>query len=403
MKAEDKEEGRNLPEQPRRGDFAQKKYRNSLFHEYDYHAEPFENWLMTELYYAYCQARKGKRNTMDEHIFEINAFENLKNLKDNIMERRYEPSRGIAFVTRKPVIREIFAAPFRDRVVHHLLYNIVAEWWDRRFIYDSYSCREGKGTWFGVYRAARHMRAASDNYTKETYVIKLDIQGYFMSLPREKLFERVVWGLNRQFPERGRVYSLAKYLWRRVIFDEPTVGVIKKGSAKDWEDLPRSKSLFCQPPGKGIVIGNLSSQLLSNIYLDQLDRFITMTLGYKHYGRYVDDFYFFVNKDDYDRALADIRRIERYLRDELELTLHPKKRYVQNINRGMAFLGTVIYPHRIIPGKRVVKNFRQSVRAVSAGEKEIESAISYLGFMKNLQGKKISSEIFTEIGWDYLY
>ena len=304
-------------------------------------------------------------------------------------------------MTRKPVIREIFAAPFRDRTVHHFLYNAVAGWWDTRLIYDCYSCRPGKGTWFGIRRASKNMRRASDNYHKEAYVIKLDIQGYFMSLPRKELFERVVWGLNRQFPGKGKLYQTLYFLWEQIIFDDPTKDVIRKGSPKDWRDLPKSKSLFCQPKGKGIVIGNLSSQLLSNIYLDLLDRYVTFELGYKYYGRYVDDFYIMVEAKDYSKAKADVRKIEEFLKG-LGLTLHPKKRYMQNINKGMAFLGAVIYPGRVVPGKRVKGNFRRTVREFSAGLRPQESVVSYLGFMKNLNGKTLTKEVFEEVGWDYI-
>ena len=221
-----------------------------------------------------------------------------------------------------------------------------------------------------------------------------------MSLPRDRLFERVVWGLDRQFAEKGKVYNVLKYLWGQVIFDDPTKDVIRKGTPKDWRDLPRSKSLFCQPEGKGIVIGNLSSQLLSNIYLDLLDRYVTFTLGYKYYGRYVDDFYIVVPEEQYEKAKQDIEKIELFLK-ELGLTLHPKKRYMQNIKKGMSFLGTVIYPGRIVAGRRVKSNFRQAVREYSWGERGKESVVSYLGFMKNLNGRKTTAKIFEEVGWEY--
>ncbi len=362
--------------------------------------EEFADWLLIELNRAYVEARKGKRMTGDEHVFEVNEVENLVNLRDSILSRTYKPSRGIAFVTRKPVIREIFAAPFRDRVVHHFLFNAVAEWWDERLIYDCYSCRKGKGTWFGIKRASKNMRRASDNYRREAYVIKLDIQGYFMSLPRKQLYDRVVWGLDRQFAEKDKIYSTIKYLWKEIIFDDPTENVTRKGSMKDWRDLPRNKSLFCQPQGKGIVIGNLSSQLLSNIYLDLLDRYVMFELGYKYYGRYVDDFYIMVPKEDYPKAREDVKKIEAFLKD-IGLTLHPNKRYYQNIKRGMPFLGAVIYPGHIVPGPRVKNNFRRAVHEYSEGRRKQESVVSYMGYMKNLNGKKTTHEVFEQVGWDY--
>ncbi len=363
--------------------------------------EPFDKWLYRELFKAYLEARKGKRTTTDEQMFEINDVENIMNLRDAIMNRTYEPGRGIAFVTRSPVIREIFAAPFRDRVVHHFLFNVVGDWWDKRLIYDCYSCRKGKGTWFGVKRAAKHIRKVSENYTKKAYIIKLDIRGYFMSLPRQALFERVVWGLDRQFSEKDELYRTARYLWGKVIFDDPTINIVKRGTRQDWIDLPRSKSLFYQLPGNGIVIGNLSSQLLSNIYLDKLDRYITIDLGYKNYGRYVDDFYIIVDEGKYGQAKDDILKIESFLRKELKLKLHPQKRYCQDIERGMPFLGTVIYPRRIVAGKRVVQNFQQGVIEFENGMRDSETVVSYMGFMKNLNGKKKVGEVFGGAGWEY--
>lgn len=160
----------------------------------------YENQLLFELYVAYLEARRGgKRSTFDEHKFEVNEYENLINLRDSLLDKTYRPSRGTAHIIHNPVIREIFAASFRDRIIHHWMYDNVCDWWDERFIYDSYSCREGKGTKFGIERLSHHIQSASDNYRKRVWVIKLDIQGYFMSLPRQKLYERAMWGLNRQF------------------------------------------------------------------------------------------------------------------------------------------------------------------------------------------------------------
>lgn len=355
-----------------------------------------EEWLMKELTRAYMVARKGKRKTKDEHKFELNEMENLVRLRDDIIERRYKPSRGVAFIVRRPVIREIFAAPFRDRVVHHFLYNMVGEWWDRHFIYDSYSCRVGKGTLFGIQRLAKQMRAISDNYQKKTYIIKLDLRGYFMSLPRKGLMERIVWGLDRQFPERGRVYDICKYLWGEIIFDDPVKGVMKKGNLRDWDDLPKSKSLFCQQEGKGVVIGNLSSQLLSNIYLDQLDRYIKYELGYKYYGRYVDDFYYLVLEKDLAQAKRDIGAIEMYLK-EIGMVLHPKKRYIQPIERGVPFLGAIVYPYRILPGKRLKKFFYEGVGQVMRGEKDIQTIESYLGHLKYMNSYNLEKTVFRKM------
>lgn len=378
-------------------------------------SEKFKNWLLRELVVAYVQARKGKRRTEDECKFELNELENLIDLRDTIVNRTYKPSRGIAFITRKPVIREIFAAPFRDRVVHHLLFNIVADWWDRRFIYDSYSCRRGKGTSMGIRRLDHHIRKVSQQYTRETYVFKMDLQGYFMSLSREELYKRVVWGLRWQLSgdENRSVYEMCEYLWYQIIFDDPTKGVKRKGRLSDWDDLPKSKSLFCQPPGQGIVIGNLTSQLLSNIYLDILDRFVTLKLGYKAYGRYVDDFFIVATEAEKKKVELDMKMIELKL-VHLGLTLHPNKRYIQNIKRGVPFLGVVVYPDRLLPGKRIVRNFSEAARRFEEGRMVdrpnfgedvgvggLEAIISYLGYLKHVNGIMAAKKVFDGVGWEY--
>lgn len=365
-------------------------------------AQPFDEWLLHELYFAYLDARKKKRSTEDEFRFEAELMPNLIGLRDSIVDGLYKPSRGVAFIIHDPVIREIFAAPFRDRVIHHFLYDQCADWWDRRFIYDSYSCRLNKGTLFGVNRLRHHIGKVSKGYSIKTYVIKLDIQGYFMSLDREMLYERVLWGLERQ-PLSPAIHDLLEYLWKEIIFDDPIADVHRRGSIRDWEKLPRNKSLFNQPEGQGIVIGNLTSQLLSNIYLDQLDRFVTMELGYRHYGRYVDDFYIIVTEDEFSQALNDIPVIEDFLSAHLGLTLHPRKRYIQDVRHGVEFLGKVIYPSHTTTSKRFKKNFYKAAYETSIGLRDANSIASYIGYLSHVNGKKLAYDVFERYGWDYKF
>lgn len=366
-------------------------------------------WLLEELTVAFRDARKGKIKTCDEHSFELHWLKNLVNLRDSILEYRYEPSASVAFVIFDPMVREIFAAPFRDRVIHHFLYNMQAGWWDRRFLYDSYSCRVGKGTLFGMQRAQRFMQKATDNYTKKAYIVKLDIRGYFMSLPREKLYERVNWGLKRQFADvmndrmGYQIYKICDFLWRKVLFDDPVSKAWKRGPVTNWNSgvLPPKKSLFGQPPGQGIVIGNLTSQLVSNIYLDQLDRYIFYDLGYKNYGRYVDDFFIMVPEEEYGRLKNDIPRIEYFLNMKLGLTLHKQKRYYQEVKKGMSFLGARVYPHCLYPSDRLQKKFRLASIGLMYGYKDTESIVSYLGIMMHLDANKLKKEVFDTNGWDF--
>lgn len=148
------------------------------------------------------------------------------------------------------------------------------------------------------------------------------------------------------------------------------------------------------------MIGNLTSQLLSNIYLDMLDRFVVFDLGYKHYGRYVDDFYIVVTKSELPQLLRDVRAIEEYLKT-LKLTLHPKKRLLTTAKRGVPFLGAVVHQNYILPGKRLKKNFRRGLEEVQAGEKEIETLISYLGHTKHLNNTKFAQDEFERVGLEY--
>lgn len=379
-------------------------YNNDDSWRVDWVKASFSNYLQERLFMAYKEARLGKRKTRDEQRFELNLDENLMLLRHDIMDRSYVPSRGTAHIIHEPVMREIFAAPFRDRVVHHYIYDQVYEWWDKRFIYDSYSCREGKGTLMGIKRMDYHIRSASRNYAEKVYVLKLDIQGYFMSLPRKDLYQRAIWGLERQYAgdTDAMEFRTLKFLWHQVIFDDPIVGVKRKGKLSDWDLLPSSKSLFCQKPGVGIVIGNLTSQLLSNIYLDMLDRFIVYDLGYKHYGRYVDDFYVVVTEPEVPQLLRDVKAIEEYLK-MMKLTLHPRKRLLVTIDKGVPFLGAIIHQGYILPGERLKRNFRQACVAVQAGAKDIETLVSYLGHTKHFNNIMFLTEEFERIGLDYCY
>ena len=371
------------------------------------YSEGIRQWLLIELTKAFQEARKGKLKTCDEHSFEEHWVENLVSLRDSILECRYKPSASVAFVIFDPMVREIFAAPFRDRVVHHFLYNMQAGWWNRRFLYDSYSCRVGKGTLFGVRRAQRFMQKVTDNYTKKAYIVKLDIRGYFMSLPREKLYAQVKKGLDWQFAEvlddrmGHQIYKICAFLWRRILFDDPASKAWKRGPIKNWNTgiLPAKKSLFMQPPGQGIVIGNLTSQLVSNIYLDQLDRYIFYDLGYKNYGRYVDDFFIMVPEEEYEELKNDVRKIEDFLKEELGLTLHKKKRYYQEVNKGMNFLGARVYPHCLYPSDRLQKKFSQAATGLMYGYKDVESIVSYLGIMLHLNAESLQKEVFNKNGW----
>lgn len=371
----------------------------------------FRSWLIHELTAAFYEARKHKIKTFNEHAFEVNWQENIARLADAVINRTYAPSGSVSFIIYEPMVREIFAAPFVDRVIHHFLYNVCAYWWDCHLIYDSYSCRVGKGTLFGIRRIQHMMRQATVNGTEKAYIIKNDIKGYFMSLPRKEVCEHMQWGLRQQFSgklstaETRQIYDLCKFLWQQILLDDPIRKSHRRGPLSNWDDLPPEKSLYNRDPGDGLVIGNQTSQLASNSYLDQLDRYVKYELGYRWYGRYVDDFVRIIKESDLKKALGDTHLIRDFLMYELRLTLHPKKYYVQPVDKGVTFLGARIYPHCLIPSNRLQGKFNQAVRnfvATKGANQDVnDTFISYLGLLKHLDAEPFVHKIFDRYSLDF--
>ena len=143
----------------------------------------------------------------------------------------------------KPVKREIFAADFRDRVVHHLIFNAINPIFEKHFIKDSYSCRIGKGTSEGIRRVNHFIRSCSENYQKDCWILKLDIKGYFMAMDRNILYGKIERAL-RAAKNPDFDVDTTLYLIRAVVFNDPTKNCRIKGKREDWVGLPKSKSLF---------------------------------------------------------------------------------------------------------------------------------------------------------------
>ena len=324
--------------------------------------------LLTDLYAAYYDARRHKRNTHSQLAFEIELERNMQELYDELRERRYKPGSSVCFIVRDPVQREVFASSFRDRVVHHLYFNYVSPMFERAFIYDSYSCRKGKGTSMGIDRLESQMRRCTRNYTRQAWVMKLDIRGYFMSIDRERLYKAVT-GLLEAYWHRRAAESTLRYgqrldkellLWLTdvIVHKDPLAHCRRKGSPREWEGLPDSKSLFCQPEGRGLPIGDLTSQLFSNVFLNGLDHYVKRSLRIRYYGRYVDDFYMI--DPDPARLRAARHAVARYL-DGFGLRLHPAKVVLQPCTYGIQFLGAVLRPFRRYCRPRTVRQYRRAL------------------------------------------
>ena len=364
-----------------------------------------KNMLLLELFLAEREARKGgKAKTQDCHNFEVNLMENLVRLRDALWDYSYCPSRGAVHMVKKPVKREIFAAPFVDRIIHHWIVMQISEWWEKRLNHNSCSCRLGKGTSYGIKLLDKRIRQVSKNFARDCYVVKLDITGYFMHIRRDILFKRVKWGLRQQFHGQhdDRRYKILLHAIWAVIFDNPVKGVIFQGNYEDWRDLPLNKSLFAAPPMCGLVIGNLTSQFFSNIYLDVLDRYITIDLGYKHYVRYVDDFCIVITPEQLGEMETVIRQIDVFL-NGLGLYLNSKKTKRLADWQGVPFLGYVVKKGAVLPGKRIVKNFREAIVKVQMGLKDPDTITTYLGMMIHYNSNKVCAKIFDERGMEYEY
>ncbi len=245
--------------------------------------------LVRDLFKAYYDARKNKRSTINALAFEVDYETKLFQLYEEIKNRQYQISPSICFISFKPVQREIFAADFRDRIIHHLIYNYISPFFERLFINDAYSCRVGKGTSYGIKRVNHFIRSCSHNYSRDCYILKLDIKGYFMGIDRSLLYQKVEQTLSRFKNKINFDLDLVLYLIQKVIFNDPTKDCRLKGKREDWLGLPKTKSLFYAGENKGQPIGNLTSQLFGNVYLNDFDHFIKCRLKCRYYGRYVDD------------------------------------------------------------------------------------------------------------------
>jgi len=351
-----------------------------------------ETNLLIDLFIAYYRARKNKRNTSSQLEFEINYEANLIQLHTDIVNRVYTISPSSCFMVHKPVKREIFAASFRDRVVHHLLFNYINPTFENQFIKDSYSCRKGKGTHYGIDRLYKGIKKCSQAYKKDCYVLKLDIQSYFMSIDKNILQQKLTHTINNAKNIQPLVKELSNYLIDTILTSDATKNCTIKGKRSDWKDLPKSKSLFFAKPNCGLPIGNLTSQLFSNIYLHSFDTFIKKEKKVHYYGRYVDDFYILSSNASYLKELIAISK--NYLKSKLGLVLHPKKIFLQHFSKGVNFLGATLKPYRKYVYNRTkinftkcVNNWKQFLRntvPTHSDLAQIRATInSYLGIMRH--------------------
>ena len=276
--------------------------------------------------------------------------DNIFSLYNELKNKTYRHSNYTSFYIKDPKLRKIQKAIVKDRVLHHAIFIILYPVFDKSFVHDSYSCRINKGTHRAINRLNSFARKISKNNTRTCFILKCDIKKYFDSINQDILINLI----------------------KEKIKDENTIWLIEK--------IIKSFS-------KGLPLGNITSQLLANIYLGELDKFVKHKLKIKYYVRYCDDFV--VLDENYTKLKILITAVNDFLNRNLKLRLHPNKISIGKYHKGVDFLGYVSFPHfRVLRTKtknRMLKKAKES--------RNIETLNSFLGLLKHCKSCKLKMKL----------
>jgi RNA-directed DNA polymerase len=296
-----------------------------LVHVYD-NIVSIENLLV-----SWQEFLRGKRKRKDVAKFSLTFIDSIIQLHEELVEKTYRHGSYFAFKISDPKPRNIHKAGLRDRIVHHAVYRILYPYFDRKFIFDSYSCRKNKGTHKAVNRFREFGRKVSHNNTRTAWVLKGDIKKFFANIDHE-----ILKNILRKYIEDIDALSLLEK-------------IINSFDTKDNVNV-------------GIPLGNLTSQLLVNIYMNEFDQFVKRKLKAKYYIRYADDFIIFHEDKLYLEEL--IPKLSEFLETELKLSLHPKKVFIKTLASGVDFLGWINFTHYRIPRtstkRRMLKRLQEN-------------------------------------------
>jgi len=315
---------------------------------------------MRNLNNAYLKARKGKNSSEEVLRFTFNLERELIRLQEQLINETYKTGKYRHFIIFEPKERKISALPFRDRVVHHAICSIISPIFEKRFIHDSYACRKGKWTHEGIKRIQSFIRKSGEDY----YVLKCDVSKYFQSVDGEKL----------------------KTIIKQKIGDEKLLRLINH---------------IIDSSEEGIPIGNLTSQLFANIYLNALDEYIKYELRIKCYIRYMDDFLII---EESKKDLHELKEQIKLFLISMRLTLHPKKANIFPIKLGIDCLGYKIFKsHRLVRKstvKRFIKNSKKKMvlyeRAEIDFNKLMETFNSWDAYMSHADSYALRNKIHKE-------
>lgn len=323
------------------------------------------------LFHAWDIFKKDKRNKPDVACFEFNLEDNIFKLYRELKNETYKHDFYVGFWIHDPKLRRIHKATVRDRVLHHAIFRVLNPIFEPTFIPDSFSCRIGKGTHKGVQKLSQMLQTISENNTKPCYALKCDIQKFFDSIDHDILF---------------RIIS-------RKIKDEKVLRLLKE--IIDSFNSNQSNLFEC----KGVPIGNLTSQIFANIYMNEFDQYVKHNLKVKNYVRYTDDFVIVSNNKDY--LINLIPEISKFLKDSLKLNIHPKKITIRKYIQGVDFLGYISFPHhtliRKITKRRATRKINEKIVLYKNGntdkKKPEVTLCSYLGVLSHANAYKFSEKL----------
>ena len=335
----------------------------------------FQEIVSTEaLFNAWAEFRKGKRNRRDVQGYERNLERNIFRLHRELKAKAYRHGAYGSFFIHDPKLRHIRKAYVRDRLVHQAVYTVLMRIFEPRFIHDLYSSRIGKGTHRGVEALRRAARKVSRNNTRPAWALKCDVRKFYDSVDHEVLIG----------------------LLRVTIHDPDALWLC--------EEIIRQFN-HEGTPGKGVPIGNLTSQIFTNIYLNELDQFVKRDLRSKYYIRFADDFLLLSHRrTDLEDLLPKIRA---FLTEELCLELHPKKVSFRPLHQGIDFLGYVTLPHhrvlRTTTRRRMFRKLSARVGEYFEGAITTESMNqtlqSYLGILSHADTYELQQRVRNEFCW----
>ncbi len=322
----------------------------------------FENIISLEnLFLAWREFKRGKMNKRDVQEFALNLEDNLFCLNSQLRNLSYHHSAYFSFYVTDPKLRHIHKARVRDRVLHHAVFRILCPIFEKGFIFDSYSCRVEKGTHRAINRLANFLDKASRNNNKNIFIAKLDVRKFFDSVRHDILLAII----------RRRVNG-ARIMW---LLNE----IIAESYGRE--------------SGLGLPMGNVTSQLFANIYLNELDQFVKHNLKKKLYIRYCDDFILVAKTIEELRGF--IYDTKEFLYDHLGLDLHKDKIIIRTYRQGVDFLGYVLLPHCRVLRTKTKK--RMLIKMIKNGQNQ-NSMQSYLGLLSHGNTYKIRTKLIDLVG-----